>query len=113
MKYGVQWLDHGGPWNHAMSYDDLSRALNRLGLTRDILTYVGGVQVGKEDFWYIETNTLLPEWKRSTNPYNMNFNANMNRFDESLKLWFYTFPLDGSTVGKVYTFDEYEDMEKW
>jgi len=121
MKYCIQWIDHGGTFNHAMSDIDLHNALERLGLSTNIVLEQGGVKVSpskysSEDFdhyWYIETSVELPSWKRGENIYSMNFGENMDRFDEELRLWFYTFELSEETVKEWLTLSEYDEMNGW
>ena len=66
-----------------------------------------------DHFWYIDTKTELPQWNKGRNPYDLNFSNNMDRFDEELKLWFYTFELDESTADKWYSVSEYDELNGW
>ena len=118
MKYGIQWIDYGGEFNHSMSDIDLHKALERLGLSQEVIIDFGGVKTKPGDYssepfhhyWYVETTTKLPSWKNGGNPYCMNFRGNMDRFDEDLELWFYTFELSDETVIEWLTLSEYDEI---
>ena len=121
MKYCIQWIDHGGCYDHAMSDIDIHNALDRLGLSTDIVLGKGGVKVSSseyssEDFdhyWYIETSVELPSWNKGGNTYSMNLDKNMDRFDKEIKLWFYTFELNEEIVKEWFTLSEYDEMNGW
>jgi len=122
-KYGVQWIDQGGEDNFGLDNDMLGKALKKIGLTIDIVVNVGGIKVKSkyghcammpefDYFWYIETNTPLPEWKKGRNAYDINHIDNMNRFDQELKSWFYTFDLEEDTVIQWLSYDEHEELRE-
>lgn len=113
MKYGVQWIDYGGELDLPLNTCDLERALSRLSIPLDSVSSLGGVQIQEKHFWYIDTKTELPQWNKGRNPYDLNFSKNMERFDEELKLWFYTFELDESTADKWYSETEYDELNGW
>ena len=112
MKYGVQWIDYGGEIEVPLTPCDLDRALSRIGLPSDTVLSFGGVKIQERYFWYIHTKTELPQWNKGRNPYDLNFPNNMDRFDEELKLWFYTFELDETTADKWYSVSEYDELNE-
>lgn len=104
--YGVQWIDHGGPYDESSWDEHISTALEKMGFDTSIILDCGGVKYTESNpntigyFGYITTNTALPSWN----------GFEENRFVEKIRLWFYTFELDEKRIEEFYTLSDFDEI---
>jgi hypothetical protein len=107
--YGVQWVDHGGPYHEPNWSSQVPTALRQLGFDPNkVLVEVGGVKmkVEREDnypfFGYIKTNVALPEWD--------GMSRESARWVDDIILWFYTWELNEDRVEEWYELEEFDEL---
>ena len=107
--YGVQWIDHGGPYDEPNWENQVPTALEQMGLdSKAVIKEIGGFKLNNQKgscdlFGFIETNVELPKWEGMI--------PNSPRWVESIQLWFYTFNVKEDNIVQRWTVNEFEDNE--
>ena len=105
--YGVQWIDHGGPYDEPNWENQVPTALEQMGLDpKAVIKEIGGFKLNNQPgsnglFGFIETNVELPQWGGMV--------KGSPRWVESIQLWFYTFNVKEDNIVQRWTVHEFEE----
>tara|TARA_R100000406_G_scaffold95863_2_gene91483 strand:+ start:3200 stop:3526 length:327 start_codon:yes stop_codon:yes gene_type:complete len=106
-KYGVQWVDDGGPFEHYTTIEEVEEVLEKIDPSIKVMND-GGVTLNDGTTHYcITTSEEVPYWSIGF------VRESMHRYSELADLWLYTFSLNEEIVDKYHSHDDYIDMVEW
>ena len=106
-KYGVQWVDDGGAFEHYTIIEEVEEVLEKIDPSIKILGD-GGVTLNDGVTHYcVTTDKEIPHWSLGS------VGEAMHRYSKLADLWFYTFELNDEIVKEYHSHDEYIEMVDW
>lgn len=107
-KYGVQWVDDGGVFEHYTTIEDLQTVFKKMELVINVIDDGGVTLTNGRTHYYITTDIPIPFWIPRGQVRN-----SPDRYCDSADLWLYTFEIHENQVKMYHTHDEYIKMMDW
>ena len=104
--YGIQWVDDGGPFDHATCFDDFEEPFQKMGIALDqIISEQAVLLKNGETHYMIKMKQPIPYWSISGL-----VSSSPHRYSSTCGLWLYTFTIEEQDIQKHLTIEEWDEI---